>query len=158
VHPDADGQQNHGGEQRAETFGQFPACAADAYEKGCNSPGQRSCKGRNPTDVDMTNHLAAIGLAQKGDHGDHDQQRFHAFAQQDGERAEEGGRRAGGIGRQHLLGIAEQPIEDGHAILDRAYRFTAADGGAKMPISPRYAPSVSRHAASAGSTGSKPSR
>jgi hypothetical protein len=76
VHPDADGQQNHGGEQRAETFG-HPACAADAYEKGCNSPGQRSCReGRNPTDVDMTNHLAAIGLAQKGDHGDHDQQRF----------------------------------------------------------------------------------
>ena len=47
--------------------------------------------------MDMTDHFAAICLPQESDHRHNYQERLQAFAQQDRECTDEGGRGAGGI-------------------------------------------------------------
>ena len=74
-------------------------------------------------------HVAAAGLVQEGNHRNHDQQRFQAFAHQD----REGGQETGGAGRlagaQNLFGFPEQAVERRHLAAHGFHRLAVGDAG-----------------------------
>ena len=90
VHPNADEQQDRRGEQRAKPFGEFAARAADGDQARRDPPGQDSrTKRADPADMYRSRQLGPLGLVEERQHGDHDEQRFEALAEQNRERAEE---------------------------------------------------------------------
>ena len=128
VHPHADRQQHQRRDQRPEAFGDLAARAADSDRISGDDPragpgGER----RDPAAVDVAQRLGAVGAAEESDHRDHYQQGFEAFAEQDGERAEEGGDAAFGLGGERGLSIVEQRLGVGEAAAELRRRLTADD-------------------------------
>ena len=100
--------------------------------------------------MDVAQRLGAVGAAQEGDHRDHHQQSLEAFAEQDGERAEEGGDAAFRLGGKRGLGLIKQRLgmrqalsqlriaaddrlaEAGHRLLDPAHQRSVA--GRQHPL------------------------
>src|SRR3546814_3948495 len=68
MHPDADGQQHDGRQQRAEALGQLAAGAADGDEMGGGEPGgDTGDQSRDPAAVNVTKLLGPVRFAQEGD-------------------------------------------------------------------------------------------
>jgi len=84
MHPDSDREQDHGREQRPKSFRQFPARAADPDCIGGNRPGKPARNERSdPATMHITHGFRPLRFAEERDHGDHDQESFQPFAQQD---------------------------------------------------------------------------
>ncbi len=112
MHPDADTQEDERGEQRGQTLGDFPAGPADRYDVGRHDPGY--CSGRQskrPADVHVAYNIVSMGLAKERDHGHDDQQCFQAFAHENREGTEKGGRRRCLARRELLIRRGQQPVQ-----------------------------------------------
>ena len=85
--------------------------AADPNHPGCDDPGQKArSKCAGPTRVDVWHDLDSLGLAEEGDHGNDDQQRFQSLAQQNGGRAEERREAACCVRRQRSFRVVEKVV------------------------------------------------
>ena len=57
--------------------------------------------------MDVGQNIAPFGFLQECEHADDDQQRLHAFAQQDGDRGNEGGQRLGFVRPQFGIDLGK---------------------------------------------------
>ena len=107
------------------------ACAADPDRVSGDGPCHAARDERtDPASVHIGHRLTPLGFAEERDHGDYDEERFETFAQQDGERPQEGRRLRRCIRCQRGFGIVEQPSQVSDLSSQLVWRGTAFDGSA----------------------------
>ena len=105
----------------------------------------------DPTCMDVGHDLHPLGLAEEGDHGNDDQQRFQSLAQQNRGRAEERREAACCVRRQRSFRVVEKVVEDLHPIGECIGILSAPDRGAVLAH--RTLDPLHQHAVSCGQRG-----